>query len=134
MANATEAHDHMHQQLREAICLLTLITSRPPNFDELFPVDDNNGAESTVLTDDEEDDLEDELENPKVGGSGEGEAQIDLVILRNRVLDRLAEVLARYKSAPGYEICPSWFRTFSEVRDAFRDLELLKYVHRASRH
>jgi hypothetical protein len=97
--------------------MLALITERPQDFDELLPGNDRSGVgsndniptgarpsktevRSTVSAVDS--DFEDSAEDPEAIEVDEGvNEQPSLAVLQDRVLDRLAETLARFKSDPG---------------------------------
>jgi hypothetical protein len=96
MSIALRPQDSPQNQLHKAICLLSLITARPADLDDL-PVDSKEPEtkDASSETEDDAEDLEDaEISNP------EDEKKRNLDVLRNKVLDRLAETLARYKSDP----------------------------------
>ncbi|KAF1948947.1 hypothetical protein CC80DRAFT_485288 [Byssothecium circinans] len=104
------------ENLRAAICMLAWITKRPHDLDELLPGNDRSGVESndnlptgarppttevgaTVSAIDS--DFEDSAEDLEVIEDDEGmDEQSYLAVLQDRVLDRLAETLARFKSDP----------------------------------
>jgi hypothetical protein len=105
----------MGENLRAAICVLALITQRPQDLDELLPGNDRSGVESNdnlhttgalksevrttdSVVDSDLDDLEDDLEVIEV--DERVAEQSSLAKLQDRVLDRLAETLARFKSDP----------------------------------
>ncbi|KAL3422702.1 hypothetical protein PVAG01_06858 [Phlyctema vagabunda] len=89
--------------LRAGICLLALITTRPANLDELLSEGDINDiyAEGKAVDDDDDtkNEIDEYFEGPRVISSND-EDEHSLHKLRDKVLDRLAETLARYKSDP----------------------------------
>lgn len=89
----------MHQNLDDAICLLGLISERPPGLQEptqqTEPSDIDKELES-YLDDEEFDDPED----PTVSGADPEHEQYRIE-LKNQFLDRLAVTLARFKTVPG---------------------------------
>lgn len=86
MSTAVERHALLLEQLHPSICLLKLLAERPSNLDELAPGHDSGeGYPEEVLEDVEIISAEDTKER-------------NLKALRNKLLDRLAETLARYKS------------------------------------
>ncbi|KAF4769344.1 hypothetical protein HAV15_008819 [Penicillium sp. str.  len=86
----------MHQNLEDAICLLALISERPPGLEEptqqTGPSDIDRELES-YPNDEEFDDPED----PTVLGADPEHEQYHIE-LKNQFLDRLAETLARFKT------------------------------------
>ena len=98
MSGALRFRDSPQNHLHAAICLLGLITARPANLEELFKESEVPLAETTSVDNIVEDDPGD-LENVEIGSTDDGEKR-DLYALRSKVLDRLAETLARYKSNP----------------------------------
>lgn len=107
----------LHRNLEDAICLLALITSRHSGFEQLLlPVESsNNGSGSLGLpaekdhvsashadTDSlQEDDISDWGEDEEVLSTMDviqDEQQNHLELLHSKVLDRLAEALARFKT------------------------------------
>ncbi|KAJ5394977.1 uncharacterized protein N7487_009280 [Penicillium crustosum] len=86
----------MHQNLDDAICLLGLISERPPDLQEptqqTEPSDIDKELES-YLNDEEFDDPED----PTVSGADPEHEQYRIE-LKNQFLDRLAVTLARFKT------------------------------------
>ena len=94
---ATESTSFEHK-LHTAICLLSLITERPP---DLFELLEQNNVPANDDVDDADVDLEDVEEDSEItGAEEEAKSQAHLAVLRNKVLDRLAETLARFKSDP----------------------------------
>jgi len=93
------------KELDIAICILALITRRPYDFESLLneeglPLPGTSNADSTLEPRSEEgSDPDDELDAPEDGDMN-GQLDRDPRTLRNKVLDRLAEVLARYKTDP----------------------------------
>lgn len=81
----------MHLNLEGAICLLALISDRPPGSEKSTREMDKEPG--TYSNEEEFDDLED----PSVLGSDPENEQYRIK-LRNQFLDRLAETLARFKS------------------------------------
>lgn len=88
------------EQLHLSICLLTLLTKRPSNLDELnldqMGKDDSNGPQEPNASADleiEETHLEDDMD-----GFEDILVEHSKEHLRDKVLDRLAETLARYKT------------------------------------
>jgi hypothetical protein len=98
MSIALRPRDSPQNNLHAAICLLKLITARPANLDELLIDVKEPVAENTSSSDEAEDDTEG-LEDIEIS-STDDEKNRDLGTLQNKVLDRLAEILARYKSNP----------------------------------
>jgi hypothetical protein len=101
MSAPVERHALLLEQLHLSICLLGLLAERPANLDELVldhkdalleksPPDNVDSGEGYP----EEDLEEEEVEII----SAEDMKQRNHKALRNKVLDRLAETLARYKS------------------------------------
>lgn len=97
MSIALRPHNSPQDHLHAAICLLGLITARPANLDELLIESEEPIAEKTSFDDDAEDDIE-IPEDDKINNTEDRKRDLDA--LRNKVLDRLAETLARYKSDP----------------------------------
>lgn len=99
MSTPVERHALLPEQLHLSICLLRLIAERPANLDELLIDHKEASLEKTISDNSDsgegcpEEDLEDleiiSAEDMK-GGNPKP--------LRDEVLDRLAETLARYKS------------------------------------
>ncbi|EPE30438.1 HIT/MYND zinc finger-like protein [Glarea lozoyensis ATCC 20868] len=87
------------EQLQPSICLLRLLAERPANLDELVANNKKTSSETSSSSDAEsgEDDLVEGVDDVENISSEEVEKR-DLQELRNKVLDRLAEILARYKS------------------------------------
>ncbi|KAJ5193420.1 hypothetical protein N7449_009562 [Penicillium cf. viridicatum] len=86
----------MHQNLEDAICLLALISDRPPGLEESTqetePSDIDRGLESYP------NDVEfDDPEDPTVLGADPEHEQY-CIELKNQFLDRLAGTLARFKT------------------------------------
>ncbi|KAL7623198.1 hypothetical protein AAE478_006879 [Parahypoxylon ruwenzoriense] len=94
-------HDSLCDELSDAICLLSLITSRPPT---IGPIATSQAFHSHTddpgndHSDSPEDDFVD-VEDLEVVGKDDDYGRY-LRGLRDKLLDRLAEVLARYKSSP----------------------------------
>lgn len=82
-------HHSVYSDIEYAVCLLALVVNRPPPPNEVAadPVSESKG--------DGVEEIED-LQNINV----EGDGQQHLFELRSKVLDRLAETLARFKSDP----------------------------------
>ena len=86
----------MHQNLEDAICLLALISDRPPGLEESTQQTELNGIDRELESypnDEEFDDPED----PTVLGTDPEHEQYR-IHLKNQFLDRLAETLARFKT------------------------------------
>jgi hypothetical protein len=98
MSIVLRPRDSPQNHLHAAICLLGLIMARPASLDELLIESEEPVAEKTSSSDDADDDPED-LEDVEISNVDD-EKKRDLDALRNKVLDRLAETLARYKSDP----------------------------------
>jgi hypothetical protein len=98
MSTGLRPHDSPQNELHAAIFLLGLITARPANLDGLLIEGEEPVAEKTSF----DDDVEDGIEIPEDDeiSSTDDEKKRDLDALRNKVLDRLAETLAKYKSDP----------------------------------
>jgi hypothetical protein len=99
MSTTFERNILLLEQLHPSICLLRLLVERPANLDELV-LDYKKASSETSNSDDAEsgeDDLVEGLDDVEII-SFEAMKERDLKDLRNRVLDRLAEILARYKS------------------------------------
>ena len=99
MSIALRPRDSPQNHLNATICLLGLITARPANLDELLIEREEPVAEKASSGGD---DAENDIETPEDDeiSSTVDEKKRDLDALRNKVLDRLAEALARYKSDP----------------------------------
>lgn len=95
------------EQLHPSICLLELLTGRPANLDELIIDSKKSSLVSDIsdTADSGECDLEEDLKDVEII-SAEDAKQHHPKILRNKVLDRLAETLARYKSDPNVNSGP----------------------------
>ncbi|KAI1635874.1 hypothetical protein F4809DRAFT_612245 [Biscogniauxia mediterranea] len=124
MTDGSGGPPSVEENLRAAICLLVLIGERPQDLDELLSrderIDERSGDENdenlpiratsaktnvyTTASDadmDFEDSLEDLAEDLETIDVDENkDKQSYLTELRDRVLDRLAETLARFKSDP----------------------------------
>lgn len=99
MPTAVESHALLLGKLYLSICLLRLLSERPANFDELV-LDDREvflKKSTSENVDGGEGHREDELEDVEII-SPEDMKERDPKALRDKVLDRLAETLARYKS------------------------------------
>ncbi|KAJ5425112.1 hypothetical protein N7465_000182 [Penicillium sp. CMV-2018d] len=86
----------MHQNLEDAICLLALISDRPPGLEEPTQQTEPSGIDRELESypnDEEFDDPED----PTVLGADPEHEQYRIE-LKNQFLDRLAETLARFKT------------------------------------
>ncbi|GAB1315563.1 hypothetical protein MFIFM68171_05773 [Madurella fahalii] len=81
------------QDLDVAISVLALVTRRPPNLDRL-PTEEILPSHGGLEPDDKLDIVED------AGRDMDIQVDPDLRTLRNKLLDRLAEILARYKTDP----------------------------------
>ena len=105
----------LYVDLDNAICLLALLTRRPPDIEEILPQRPKDASEErpveqgqsevhdaeTLLAESDADvDEADELDNSQAIDA-DPENQQSLIQLKNKVLDRLAETLARFKSEPG---------------------------------
>jgi hypothetical protein len=99
MSTPVESHALLFEQLHLSICLLGLLAERPANLDEL--VLDHKEAflekDTSDNTDSREGFPEEDLEDVEII-SAEDMKERNHKVLRNKVLDRLAETLARYKS------------------------------------
>ncbi|KAJ5632758.1 hypothetical protein N7490_009097 [Penicillium lividum] len=86
----------MHQNIEDAICLLALISNRPPDLEESTQETDARefDKESQYYSNDEE---FDDPEDPTVLDTDPAHEQYRLE-LKNQFLDRLAETLARFKA------------------------------------
>jgi hypothetical protein len=104
MSNLQEYFESPGDSLHAAICLLALITQRPANLEEIVPesnkkiglFEEKAASDGNVEEDDGE---EEDEENVAIVDIDDGRPR-DLSTLRSKVLDRLAEMLARYKSDP----------------------------------
>lgn len=99
MSTPTERHALLLEQLHLSICLLGLLAKHPANLDELV-----HDHEEAFLEKGTSDNAalgggypEEDLEDVEVI-SAEDMKERNPNALRNKVLDRLAEILARYKS------------------------------------
>jgi hypothetical protein len=105
MAKAEQATDSLAENLHLASCLLALITERPPNLQEILAKyeDENSGMQKddpgtdTDVSDELDDDADEEQEEIANITNNSGSDSY-LSTLRDKLLDRLAEVLARFKS------------------------------------
>lgn len=98
MTAAVKHHDLLLEQLYPSICLLILLAERPPDLQEM--VSDHEGVlvKNTIDNADNEDGYpEDDLEDMELISTETIEKR-DPKALLNKLLDRLAEILARYKS------------------------------------
>ncbi|KAJ5489399.1 hypothetical protein N7539_004289 [Penicillium diatomitis] len=88
----------MHQNLEDAICLLALISDRPPALEESTQETGTteNDKESPSYSNEEE---FDDPEDPTGLGTDREHEQYHIE-LKNQFLDRLAETLARFKTDP----------------------------------
>jgi hypothetical protein len=109
-------HSSPRQNLHDAICLLALIIERPHNLDEQLSSHERNSDQNdqilptvstSIQTDapptalDVDTDCEDPTEDAEAMDVDGGiDKQSYLAMLRDKVLDRLAETLARFKSDP----------------------------------
>jgi hypothetical protein len=101
MSTRNESPTLLLEQLHLSISLLGLLTERPADLDELILDNKELFLENRVSenADSREDAPEDDLEDVEII-SAQDEKQRNPKVLRNKVLDRLAETLARYKSDP----------------------------------
>lgn len=129
MASSSKSFSSIANDLHVSSCLLALITKRPEGLDRLVVREDggddennshhakeltSNEAESSTMSDvhvedygepgieNHEENLEADFEETSASkdtGGGAG-SEVYLAALKSKVLDRLAETLARYKSDP----------------------------------
>lgn len=99
MATTVEPRTLLVEQLHQSVCLLRLLAEHPPNIEELFPDHEESALMENTFSD------ADNVENSPEGDLGdledinpEGINETDPKVLRNKVLDRLAEILAKYKT------------------------------------
>ncbi|KAJ5153726.1 uncharacterized protein N7500_009165 [Penicillium coprophilum] len=85
----------MHQSLDDAICLLALVTQRPPGLEE--SVEKTEAKDIDEESQSKSDEKLDDPEDPAVLGS-DPEREQYRIELKNQFLDRLAETLARFKN------------------------------------
>ncbi|KAJ5875642.1 uncharacterized protein N7473_012989 [Penicillium subrubescens] len=90
----------MHHNLDEVICLLASITDRPPDPEGLNQEDSeasdlDSKSESDLYDESSDDDIE---ETTVLDTNSKGDQY--LTELKNQFLDRLAEILARFKTVP----------------------------------
>ena len=98
MSTSIEHHALPFEQLHPSICLLRLLAERPASLDNLV-LDHKETLENSAFDnpDSEEGDSEGEPEGVDRLGAEDMEERSPKV-LRDKVLDRLAETLANYKS------------------------------------
>ena len=99
MSTPAKRHALLLEQLRLSVCLLRLLTERPENIDDL-DLDHKEAFSKKGITDNADSGdayPEEDLENIESIGDEDMEESRPK-ILRDKVLDRLAEILARYKS------------------------------------
>jgi hypothetical protein len=103
MASASAASYSIEEDLRAAICLLALIAKRPePQITSDICTEGLYSLEIDKPEEDPEEEPEGESEEElEIGDIDEGGGyETRLATLRDKVLDRLAETLARFKSDP----------------------------------
>lgn len=98
MASPSAGYLPTVDNLHKAICLLALVEQRPPHLHDLLSEyeDISHGKDDDLVADGEE--LEEDHEMTEVNDSVDD--QSNLASLRDKVLDRLAETLARFKTDP----------------------------------
>ncbi len=112
MATRSARPQSSRENLRAAICLLALSTSRPPDLDEILAGTEKCSAELTEtpevdslsavsLSENELADVVEGLEN--FDRDEEVDEVLSPMALKDKVLDRLAEVLARFKTDRRWE-------------------------------
>ena len=99
MSAPIERHALLLEQLHASVCLFRLLAERPANLDELFLDHKEAFLEKGAFdnADNEESYPKEDLEDVDII-SAEDIEEHSAKALRNKVLDRLAEILARYKS------------------------------------
>lgn len=99
MSAVVETQTLLFQQLHSSICLLRILTERPANLDD-FVLDPAATSPNETTSDNADSGEEDPGEDLEDLESRDTESTEDRnpKALRNRVLDRLAEILARFKS------------------------------------
>lgn len=125
---------HIQENLYAAICVLALISQRPQGVDELLTRNEKSAdrnSEKACTESDSEDcaqDLEITEEDEDVGESEE--EPLHLTQLRDKVLNRLAETLARFKSDPkgnrGYPLDPK--HVSSTMMIEYRGSEAVRFL------
>jgi hypothetical protein len=116
MTSGSVGSSPIGENLRAAICVLALIAERPQDLNELLSSDERSGDQNDenlpirstsaktkpcTTASDVDTDFEDPAEDLEIIDVDEGvDKQPYLAVLRDKVLDRLAETLSRFKSDP----------------------------------